>query len=124
MCHCGRSHGRARRLHQDGSTRECAPIPAGAGPIVRLDPALDTLVPAGAVVEKIAGGFQFTEGPLWRPSESRLWFSDVVGNVLRAVTPSGQVEVLIEHAAGQSTAPAGSVHRTEWACSPKPVARF
>lgn len=79
-----------------------------AGTITRLDPALDKLVPANAVVEKVAGGFQFTEGPLWRPSEGRLWFSDVVGNVLRAVTPEGKVEVLMENAAGQSTAPAGS----------------
>jgi gluconolactonase len=82
--------------------------PATTGSITRLDPALDALVPATAAVEKVAGGFQFTEGPLWRPSEGRLWFSDVVGNVLRAVTPTGQVEVLIEHAAGHSTAPAGS----------------
>jgi gluconolactonase len=88
-----------------------APAPAAAaatGAIVRLDPALDAIVPAKAAVEKVAGGFQFTEGPLWRPSEGRLWFSDVVGNVLRAVTPAGQIEVLIEHAAGHSTAPAGS----------------
>ena len=85
-----------------------AAAPAPTGSITRLDPALDSLVPAGAVVEKVAGGFQFTEGPLWRSSEGRLWFSDVVGNVLRAVTPTGQVEVLIEHAAGHSTAPAGS----------------
>jgi gluconolactonase len=88
-----------------------APVPApggGSDIIVRLDPALDAVVPAGAAVEKVAGGFQFTEGPLWRPSEKRLWFSDVVGNVLRAVTPDGKVEVLIEQAAGPTTAPAGS----------------
>jgi len=93
-------------------TPATAPAPAAASAatrtITRLDPALDALVPADAVVEKVAGGFQFTEGPLWRPSEGRLWFSDVVGNVLRAVTPTGQVEVLIEEAAGRSTAPAGS----------------
>jgi len=85
-----------------------AAAPGTTGSITRLDPALDALVPASAGVEKVAGGFQFTEGPLWRPSEGRLWFSDVVGNVLRAVTPTGEVEVLIENAAGQSTAPAGS----------------
>jgi gluconolactonase len=86
-----------------------APAPAAAsGAIVRLDPGLDAIVSASASVEKVAGGFQFTEGPLWRPLEKRLWFSDVVGNVLRAVTPDGRVEVLIEHAAGHSTAPAGS----------------
>lgn len=98
-----------------GCTRSEAPA-AGPAPdagaatsaIVRLDPALDAIVAPNAAVEKVAGGFQFTEGPLWRPAEGRLWFSDVVGNVLRAVTPSGQVEVLIEHAAGHSTAPPGS----------------
>lgn len=82
--------------------------PAASEAVVRLDPALDALVPAGAAVEKVAGGFQFTEGPLWRPDEGRLWFSDVVGNVLRAVSPEGDVEVLIEDAAGESTAPPGS----------------
>src|SRR5690606_18551753 len=59
-------------------------------------------------VEKVADGFQFTEGPLWRPSEGRLWFSDVVGNALRAVSPEGDVEVLIEQAGGATTAPPGS----------------
>ncbi len=81
---------------------------SAASAIARLDAALDALVPADAVVEKVAGGFQFTEGPLWRASQNRLWFSDVVGNVVRAVTPDGQVEVLIENAGGNSTAPPGS----------------
>lgn len=81
---------------------------AAAGSVYRLDPALDALVPAAAVVERVAGGFQFTEGPLWRPAEGRLWFSDVLGNVLRAVTPDGRVDVLLENAAGISTAPPGS----------------
>lgn len=85
-----------------------APAPTGVGTILRLDPALDAIVPADAVIEKVAGGFQFTEGPLWRPAENRLWFSDVQGNVVRAVTPDGQVEVLLENAAGNSTAPPGS----------------
>ncbi len=40
--------------------------------------------------------------------DGTLWFSDVVGNVIRSVTPDGKVAVLIEHAGGSSTAPAGS----------------
>jgi gluconolactonase len=84
-----------------------APAATGVGSIVRTAPAFDELVPATAIIEKVAGGFQFTEGPLWRP-DGTLWFSDVVGNVLRSVTPDGTVKVLIEHAAGHSTAPAGS----------------
>ena len=42
-----------------------APPVEGEGTIVRLDPAFDALVPADAVIEKLADGFGFTEGPHW-----------------------------------------------------------
>jgi gluconolactonase len=89
-----------------------APAPSateskGVGSIVRLDPSLDSLVPRGAQIEKVAGGFEFTEGPLWRP-DGRLWFSDVTGNFVRSVTPAGHVEVLIANAGGMSSAPPNS----------------
>jgi gluconolactonase len=58
--------------------------------IVRLDPALDALIPRDAAVEKLAGGFTFIEGPVWRPN-GVLWFSDVVGNVVRQWSPDGKV---------------------------------
>lgn len=58
--------------------------------IVRLDAALDALIPLDAVVEKLAGGFTFIEGPVWRPN-GVLWFSDVVGNVVRQWSPDGKV---------------------------------
>jgi gluconolactonase len=62
--------------------------------ILRHDAALDALVAADARVEKIADGFTFTEGPLWR-QPGVLWFSDVVGNVVRQWSPDGKVvEVL------------------------------
>ena len=69
---------------------EAAKPPADLGSIVRLDPAFDTLVPKDAQIEKLAGGFKFIEGPLWRPSNA-LWFSDVVGNVVHQWTPDGTV---------------------------------
>ena len=81
-----------------------AAAPGGVGKIERLDPALDALVAPGTVIEKVAGGFKFTEGPLWRP-DGTLWFSDVQGNVVRSVTPGGQVKVVIENAGGVSNAP-------------------
>src|ERR1700722_1446053 len=62
----------------------------GVGSITRLDPAFDALVPKDAKIEKLAGGFKFTEGPLWR-TEGALWFSDVVGNIVRQWTPDGKV---------------------------------
>src|ERR1017187_10939068 len=61
--------------------------PAAIGTIVRLDPAIDELIPKDAQLEKLAGGFTFSEGPIWRPS-GVLWFSYVVGNVVRQYSPS------------------------------------
>jgi len=58
------------------------PPPPSAGSIDRMDAAFDALVPKDPVIEKVATGFTFTEGPLWRP-EGTLWFSDVVGDVVR-----------------------------------------
>jgi gluconolactonase len=74
------------------------------GKIERLDPALDALVAPTVAVEKVAGGFKFTEGPLWRPDHT-LWFSDVQGNVVRSLTPDGKVTVIIRNAGGVSNAP-------------------
>lgn len=86
------------------SSEQNAPV-AGAV-IERLDPELDAVIAPGAVVEKIADGFVFTEGPMWR--EGRLWFSDLQGNTVYAVTPDGQKETLIKEAGGLATIPPGS----------------
>jgi gluconolactonase len=64
------------------------------GTIERLDPAIDQLVPRTAKIEKIATGFKFTEGPLWRP-DTGLWFSDVVGNVVRQWSADGKVSEIL-----------------------------
>jgi gluconolactonase len=85
---------------KSGPAASPAVAPQGVGSIVRLDPALDQIVPKDAVIEKLAGGFTFTEGPVWRPELKALWFSDVVGNVLRQWSPGGEVKVLIEKAGG------------------------
>ena len=92
-----------------GCSQTTAPVTQsnGVGSIVRLDPAFDSLAPRTVQIEKVAGGFTFTEGPLWR-SDGRLWFSDVVGNLVRSVTPAGQVEDLIKESGGKSDAPVGS----------------
>jgi gluconolactonase len=82
--------------------------PPGVGTIVRLDPALDALVPPNAKIEKLAGGFGFTEGPLWF-SEGYLWFSDVTGNVVRQWGPDGKVTEILRPGGGENkAAPPGS----------------
>src|SRR4051812_43136029 len=78
------------------------------GSISRLDPALDELIPTLAKIEKLADGFTFVEGPLWFP-EGHLWFSDVVGNVVRQWTPGGTVTEILRPGGGENKdAPPGS----------------
>jgi gluconolactonase len=64
----------------------------GGGTIVRLDPALDRIVPKGAKIEKLAGGFQFTEGPVWHP-DGYLLFSDPNANTIYRWSREGAVSV-------------------------------
>lgn len=61
---------------------------------VRMDPAFDQLVSTTATLDKVATGFQFLEGPLWR-SSGNLWFSDLVGNILYETSPNGKVMPLL-----------------------------
>lgn len=56
--------------------------PAGAGVIIRHDARFDALVPTGATIEKVADGFVFLEGPVWRKADSRLFYSDLRGNAI------------------------------------------
>jgi len=66
------------------------------GPVVRLDPSLDALVPANAKVEKVAGEFGFTEGPVWVRQGGYLLFSDIPANVINKWTPAdGKVSVFL-----------------------------
>jgi gluconolactonase len=50
--------------------------------IVRLDPRFDALVPKDAVIEKLADGFLWVEGPVWSRAEKFLLFSDIPSNVV------------------------------------------
>ena len=74
--------------------------------IERLDPALDAVIAPGTTIDRVASGFKFTEGPMWR--QGRLWFSDLRDDKVLAVTPTGQVEVLIAHAGGLDPFPIDS----------------
>lgn len=52
------------------------------GTIERLDPAFDALIPSDAQIEKLAGGFEWAEGPVWNRRNDTLLFSDVPRNVI------------------------------------------
>ena len=65
---------------------ESAPIVSTAAPyptvgsIEKLDPALDALLAPEVKIEKLAEGFRWSEGPVWRAREGDLVFSDVPAN--------------------------------------------
>jgi gluconolactonase len=58
-----------------------APYPT-FGSISRLDPALDKLIPVDAKLEKLAEGFDWTEGPVWVKKGGYLLFSDIPPNTI------------------------------------------
>lgn len=72
-----------------------APYPT-LGSIERLDPALDALLPAGAVIEKLAEGFSWSEGPVWVKAGEALLFSDVPQNRVYRWTEGKGITVFLE----------------------------
>ncbi len=53
-----------------------------AGPALAQPEAFRRLVPTDAEIEVLADGFTWSEGPVWRPSEGDLLFSDVPENTV------------------------------------------
>jgi len=76
------------------------------GSIQRLDPALDELLGKDAVIEKLADGFDWSEGPVWMPG-GYLLFSDVPMNTIFKWEPSGGVSVFIQPSGYTGTTPRG-----------------
>jgi gluconolactonase len=59
-----------------------ARVRPAVGTITRLDPRFDKLVPKDAVLEKLADGFQWVEGPVWVKDGRYLLFSDIPFNAI------------------------------------------
>lgn len=70
-----------------------APAPRA---LVPRDPAFSRIVPDDARIEKLAGGFRFTEGPVWDRTGNRLLFSDIPANQIKQWTPDGKVTTFRE----------------------------
>jgi len=58
------------------------------------DSSFDSILPANAKLEKLAGGFKFTEGPVWvSDGEGYLLFSDPNNNTIYRLDQQGEVSV-------------------------------
>lgn len=64
--------------------------------VVKLDAALNAIVPADAQLEKLADGFEFLEGPVWVRSGGYLLFSNMAERAIDKWTPNGKISVFLD----------------------------
>ena len=74
-----------------------AQTPETLGRIERLDAGLDKFVDASAKIEVLAGGFTWTEGPVWVPDDAggHLLFSDIPRNSIFRWSQGRGVELFL-----------------------------
>ena len=65
--------------------------------VLKKDPALDSILTPGTKFERLAAGFQFTEGPIWDRQGGYLLFSDPNNNLIYRWSPDGEVSVYRSH---------------------------
>jgi gluconolactonase len=65
--------------------------------VFRKDPGLNAILEPGTPIERLAAGFQFTEGPVWDREGRYLLFSDPNNNLIYRWSPDGEVSVYRTH---------------------------
>ncbi len=100
----------AHRTYQVGAasraalhSTDAAPTPVGR--IVRLDPRFDKLVPRDAVLEKVADGLTWVEGPAWDRQNGYLLFSDIPTNAVYRAFPGAGAHVFLRPSGYTGAAP-------------------
>jgi gluconolactonase len=77
------------------------------GSIERKDPRLDQVIPRGAVLEKLADGFDWSEGPVWDRQGGFLLFSDVPRNTVFRWKEGEKVSVFLKPSGYTGATPRG-----------------
>jgi gluconolactonase len=75
------------------------------GPVVRLDSRFDHLVPKDAVLERIADGFAWVEGPTWNRQGRYLLFSDIPNNAIMKWQDGAGVSLFLKPSGYTGTVP-------------------
>ena len=78
---------------------------APLGEIIRFDPALDEIVPQDWHIEKLAEGFQWSEGPVWMEAGGYLLFDDVPGNTMYRWSEKDGLSVFLKPSGYAGTQP-------------------
>jgi gluconolactonase len=71
------------------------PQPGDLPTVVRLDSALDAILPKNPVFEAVATGFKWIEGPVWIRS-GYLLFAEIPSNSIRKLSADGQVTIFMQ----------------------------
>lgn len=79
--------------------------PTITGRIVRYDSRINSIIPAGAKLERLADGFLWAEGPLWNRNEKYLLFSDVKANKIYKWEPGKGVSTYLSPSGYTGSAP-------------------
>jgi gluconolactonase len=80
--------------------------PAVPVKVDRMDAGMDTIVPANAMLERVATGFTWVEGPIWTP-EGYLLFAEITSNSIRKLTPDGTVNIFMQPSGYKGSTPYG-----------------
>jgi gluconolactonase len=76
----------------------CAQNVKPGSKIIVNNPAIHQLIPENEVIEILADGFEWTEGPLWLPTENKLIFSDIPSNSIFEWTEKGGTKIYLKPA--------------------------
>jgi gluconolactonase len=71
----------------------------------RLDPSVNSIIPAGTMLERVATGFTWLEGPVW--DNGTLFFADISSNSIRRWTPGKGAGIFLQPSGYQGSAPYG-----------------
>jgi gluconolactonase len=73
-----------------------APVPGSYGSVRSVRAALEPIVATDALVEQLAWGIRWAEGPVWVKNGGYLLFSDPPANTLYRWTPGGKAEIFMQ----------------------------
>jgi gluconolactonase len=91
----------------DAPSASADTLPRTIGTIERRYPAVDSVIPRNAVIEVLAAGFDWIEGPVWVADGEDLLFSDVPLNRIYRWKEGADLEVWLEPSGYTGAAPRG-----------------
>ncbi len=71
----------------------------------RLDPAIDRIIPKGAMLERLADGFKWVEGPIW--IDDALYFAEIPSNTIRKWNPASGASIFLQPSGYKGSEPYG-----------------